>query len=192
MNSHAETSTAGITLDTIGDWLRNRADGLYGGEVITQLQHALQCATLAQAEGASLALVTAALLHDIGHLADNGNDLSHPHGELAAYLLGGMFGLAVTEPIRLHIDAKRYLCVMDPLYWSGLSNASKRSLEWQGGPYTPSEAAEFISLAYADDAVRLRRWDDAAKVPGAATPSLDYFIEIARTVCAVPEVSEAA
>lgn len=165
-----------LTFDTVAGWLRTRGDGMYGGEAISQLEHALQCAALAEEEGASPALVAAALLHDIGHLSDNADDCKQPHEELGATMLSGIFPRAVTEPIRLHVAAKRYLCAIDPLYWSGLSPQSKRSLEWQGGPFSPREAVDFITQDYAEDAVRLRHWDDTAKVQGKATPQLDYFI----------------
>lgn len=167
-----------IATDTIVHWLRHRADGLYGGEAVTQQAHALQCATRALADGAKPELITAALLHDIGHLADAADDRRQPHEQLAARMLAGLFPPSVTEPIRLHVDAKRYLCAADPLYWSGLSEASRHSLEWQGGPFTPDEAAGFIAEPYAMDAVRLRQWDDAAKIPGAPTYSLDHFLTI--------------
>ncbi len=181
-NIAAANSDMIATLDTVLGWLRHRANGFYGGEAVTQLEHALQCASLAQAAGAAPALVAAALLHDIGHLADNGGDEKCPHGTLAARLLGGLFGPDVTEPIRLHIDAKRYLCATDPSYWSGLSAASKRSLEWQGGLFLRDDAAAFIAQPYSGDALRLRRWDDAAKVLGAPTQALEAFIPVMRTV----------
>jgi phosphonate degradation associated HDIG domain protein len=171
-----------IELDTVLDWLRHRANGLYGGEAVTQLEHALQCAALAQAAGAAPALVTAALLHDIGHLADSGGDEKSPHGKLAARLLGGLFGRNVTEPIRLHVDAKRYLCATDPSYWASLSDASKRSMEWQGGLFSRDAAETFIELPYANDAIRLRRWDDAAKVLGAPAPALETFVPVMQAV----------
>ncbi|MES2536446.1 MAG: HD domain-containing protein [Pseudomonadota bacterium] len=183
MNLQNKPAPDGVTLETVVQWLRHRADGMYGGEAVTQLQHALQCATLAQAEGASVALVTAALLHDAGHLAINSDDVSHPHAEMAAHLLGDLFHPHVTEPIRLHVDAKRYLCAVDPLYGAGLSRASRRSLEWQGGAFSPAEAEVFIASAFAGDAVRLRRWDDAAKVPGAVTADLDHFIKLMQPLC---------
>jgi phosphonate degradation associated HDIG domain protein len=192
MNTQTETADNGMTLETIADWLRHRAGSLYGGEAVTQLEHALQCATLAQSDGATPSLITASLLHDIGHLADSGNDVSDPHGALAAGLLKRLFGPEVTEPIRLHIDAKRYLCLMEPAYHAGLSEASKRSLLWQGGPYSVAEAKAFIVQPYADDALRLRRWDDAAKIPHAVTPDLDHFIRIMRTVRTGLTVLEAA
>jgi [1-hydroxy-2-(trimethylamino)ethyl]phosphonate dioxygenase len=121
-------------------------------------------------------LVAAALLHDIGHLVPNAIDTSQPHGELAADLLRDLFSAAVTMPIRYHVAAKRYLCVADPHYWSSLSPASQRSLEWQGGAFTVEEAHEFIALPFAEDAVNLRLWDDAAKVAGAVTENLDFFL----------------
>ena len=98
-NIAVANSDAAVTLDTILGWLRHRADGLYGGEAVTQLEHALQCASLAQTAGATPALVIAALLHDLGHLADSGNDEKIPHGKLAARLLSGLFGRDVTEVV---------------------------------------------------------------------------------------------
>ncbi|MFZ6654420.1 HD domain-containing protein [Undibacterium sp. TJN19] len=170
-----------IAFSTVIEWLQYRAGGFYGGEAITQLEHALQCASLAMQDGASDTLIIAALLHDIAHLADDETDQTFPHGELAALQLADLFDEAVTEPIRLHVDAKRYLCAADPLYWSGLSEASQRSLIWQGGPFTVTQATDFISQPYAEDAVRLRQWDDAAKVVGAKTPELVYFIALMET-----------
>jgi predicted HD phosphohydrolase len=82
---------------------------------------------------------------------------------------------AVLEPIRLHVDAKRYLCAAEPTYWASLSPASQRSLELQGGAYTSEELAGFLAQPYAEEAVRLRRYDDLAKVPKASTPDLAHF-----------------
>ncbi len=171
-----------LTMELIEDWLRDRGAGMYGGEAVTQLEHALQCASLAKADGAAPELVTAALLHDICHLAEALDDRDHPHGPTGAAMLQELFPVAVTEPVRMHVDAKRYLCAIEPLYWSGLSDASKRSLMWQGGPFTPDEAAAFIAQPYAEDAVCLRRWDDEAKVPGATTASLDEFVAIMHSI----------
>ncbi|HEV2611377.1 MAG TPA: HD domain-containing protein [Noviherbaspirillum sp.] len=171
-----------LTIEWIEDWLRHRGAGMYGGEAVTQLEHALQCASLASADGAASELVTAALLHDICHLADDLDDRDHPHGPTGAAMLKELFPPAVTEPVRMHVDAKRYLCAIEPLYWSSLSDASKRSLMWQGGPFTPDEAAAFIAQPHAEDAVCLRRWDDEAKVPGAVTAPLDEFITIMHAI----------
>jgi phosphonate degradation associated HDIG domain protein len=169
-------------LDIIVGWLEQRGGAMYGGEAVTQLEHAMQCADRARSGGASPDLITAALLHDLGHLADTGDDRKQPHGEFAATLLQDMFPPAVTEPVRLHVDAKRYLCAVDPTYRDGLSPASQQSLEWQGGPFSREMAAAFIGLPFAADAVRLRRWDDEAKIPGVATPPLADFIAIMKHV----------
>lgn len=176
------------TLETVIDWLRYRAKGLYGGEAVTQLEHALQCAALAQGEGAPAELITAALLHDIYHLAEGVDDTVLPHDRMGAQMLSTLFTPAVTEPVRLHVEAKRYLCAVDPQYWSGLSEASKRSLMWQGGSFSPEGATAFIRQPYASDAVRLRRWDDAAKIAGKATPPLDEFIPIMLSVAIAEDV----
>ena len=164
----------------------------YGGEPVSQLEHALQCAALAERHGAEPALVVAALLHDIGHLVDadaesaaeRGTDRHH---ELCGgRWLSGLLDDDVVEPVRLHVAAKRWLTATDPDYFSGLSPASVRSLELQGGPFSADEAADFIGQQHARAAVSLRRWDDDAKVAGAATPSLEHFLpvirECARTV----------
>lgn len=171
-----------LTIEGIEDWLRDRGAAMYGGEAVTQLEHALQCASLAKTDGAAPELVTAALLHDICHLADDLDDRDHPHGPTGAAMLQELFPPSVTEPVRMHVEAKRYLCAIEPLYWSGLSDASKRSLMWQGGPFTPDEAAAFISQPHAESAVCLRRWDDAAKVPGAVTTPLDEYITIMHSI----------
>ncbi|MCH8617821.1 HD domain-containing protein [Undibacterium sp. TS12] len=175
---HTRHPVQRLDLPTVIDWLQTRAGGCYGGETITQLEHALQCAGLAMAEQASDAMIIAALLHDIAHLADGETDETFPHGEFAAELLADLFDHDVTGPIRLHVDAKRYLCAADPLYWSGLSPASQRSLIWQGGPYSVAQATEFMEQHYAEDAVRLRLWDDAAKLVDAEMPALDTLIAL--------------
>lgn len=153
----------------------------YGGERVRQLEHALQCAALAEAEGAAPGLVAAALLHDIGHLIhDLGREpaargIDDRHEVLGQQWLAQWFGEAVTEPVRLHVPAKRYLTATDPGYFASLSAGSVRSLELQGGPFTPGDAAAFIARPHAMDAVRLRRWDEGAKVPGRVTPDLAHF-----------------
>lgn len=153
----------------------------YGGERVRQLEHALQCASLAEAEGAEPALVAAALLHDIGHLLHDLGDSPAQRGIDDRHELRGRewlarwFGEAVTEPVRLHVNAKRYLTATDAGYFVTLSPGSVRSLELQGGAFSPELAAGFISLPHAREAVCLRRWDEGAKVPGKTTPDLAYF-----------------
>jgi len=153
----------------------------YFGERVTQAQHALQSAALAEAEGASPALIVAALLHDVGHLIHTGGEdiaergIDARHEAIGATYLAKHFGPEVVEPVRLHVPAKRYLCAIDKGYWQDLSDASKRSLELQGGIFTPDEAEEFAGLPQAQDAVRLRRWDDLAKVVGLETKPIEAY-----------------
>lgn len=171
-------------LNPILTLLRDRGSAQYGQEAVSQLEHALQCATLAEQAQAPSTLITAALLHDLGHLlhslgedaAVQGIDDHHEHR--AVPMLRRVFPVAVTEPIRLHVDAKRYLCAVDAAYWQTLSPASKQSLEVQGGIFSPDEAAAFIRQPFAPDATQLRRWDDLAKVPHQPTPTLDHFVPI--------------
>jgi len=153
----------------------------YGSEAVNQLEHALQCAVHAERTGGTASLITAALVHDIGHLVGTGDegaaamgvDMQHEH--VAARWLESHFPPAVTEPVRLHVAAKRYLCFAGPAYWAGLSPASRESLEVQGGAFSADEAEEFMRLPFAADAVRLRRFDDAAKSPRLKTPDLAHF-----------------
>lgn len=169
-------------LEQITKILSTKGQAQYGTEAVSQLEHALQCATLAEQDNSSFELITAALLHDFGHLvhnlgedaAEKGIDDRHEHRALG--YLRQIFSPAVTEPIRMHVNAKRYLCAIDRNYWSSLSPASQTSLELQGGIYLEIEAKEFISQPYAKDAVKLRIWDDLAKVKDFKTPQLDYFL----------------
>ncbi|MBD0337588.1 MAG: HD domain-containing protein [Cyanobacteria bacterium Co-bin13] len=170
-----------MTPQTLLQTLATQGHAQYGSEAVSQLQHALQCAALAEAANRSPDLITACLLHDIGHLlhnlgetvAERGVDDRHEYRAMP--VLETLFNPAVTEPIRLHVAAKRYLCAVNPIYWEGLSPASKLSLELQGGVYSPEEAAAFIRQPYAKEAVQLRIWDDRAKVPNLKTPDLSHF-----------------
>ena len=158
--------------------LRERGDRPYGEE-ITQVEHALQAAWLAQQAGASDALVVAALLHDVGHLVepDDGPapSVDHQHEEISAKVLARWFGPEVTEPVRLHVMAKRYL-TRDPS--RPLSDASRHSLGLQGGPLDDEEARAFLRLRHAQDSLQLREWDDQAKVVGLKTPPLERWLEV--------------
>jgi phosphonate degradation associated HDIG domain protein len=158
-----------------------RGEGQYGSERVTQRAHALQCASIAAREGATDALIVAALLHDVGHLVhDLGTDarrrgVDDEHEKRAADWLADAFGGEVVAPVRLHVAAKRWLCAVDPAYYEILSPASRRSLELQGGPFTATQAEAFGRAAHAQDAARLRRWDDAAKDPAATPPPLETY-----------------
>jgi [1-hydroxy-2-(trimethylamino)ethyl]phosphonate dioxygenase len=159
-----------------------RGDSAYGGEAVSQREHALQAAHFARRSGATAALITAALLHDVGHLLhqlpedapDEGVD--DLHEELAARWLARWFGPEVIEPVRMHVDAKRYLCAVEPDYRQQLSAASLVSLALQGGPMTSEAVEAFRESSHADGAVALRRWDDAAKDPTLSVAGLDEYI----------------
>ena len=154
----------------------------YEGECVTQLEHALQTAAQAEATGAPPALITAALLHDLGHLLNDQGEtptlrgVDDLHQFTALPFLRPLYGDDVLEPIRLHVDAKRYLCATRADYYAALSADSKRSLVLQGGVYSVHEASRFIEQPHADDAVKIRLWDDLAKVAGAVTPPLAHFV----------------
>lgn len=150
-------------------------------ESVTALEHALQCAQLAEWAGADGPLVAAALLHDVGDLITpaTDSDAADNHHELRAHdVLHGAFGRDVLDPIRLHVAAKRYLVATEPGYRATLSPASLLSLSLQGGPMSEDEQRRFEDEPFAPQAVLLRRWDDAAKTPGKATPSLDYYLAL--------------
>jgi phosphonate degradation associated HDIG domain protein len=148
-------------------------------ESVSALAHALQCAQLAEWAHADQSLVAAALLHDLGQLMDGGPGeplQDDQHEQRALNLLAGGFGPEVLEPIRLHVQAKRYLVSTDPRYEPGLSPASRHSLQLQGGPMRAEEQALFMARPYASAALQLRRWDDLAKRPGLRTPPLGYYL----------------
>ena len=167
-------------IDTLFQTLEVEGAARYGMEPINQLEHALQTALQAEQEDAGPALITAALLHDIGHLihklgvaAERGID--DRHEILGEKLLRRWFGDGVVSAVALHVDAKRYLCQAEPGYFDRLSAGSVRSLELQGGPFSEPEAGDFIRQPGGPDAVRLRRWDEGAKVAGLETPPLSHF-----------------
>ena len=152
----------------------------YGNENVTQLEHALQCAELAEKNNFSNEIITAALLHDIGHLLYDGEDPIHEgkdgfHENLGADYLSSYYGNEVTFPIRAHVACKRYLSSVEEDYYDILSEASKISLKAQGGPFTKDEAEEFIKKPFMKEAVELRRFDDQAKVLNKQTPNLEHF-----------------
>lgn len=147
-------------------------------ESVTALEHALQCAQLAEWAHAEATLVTAALLHDVGHFVGAAMDerVDDRHEVRAQAWLKRGFGPAVTEPVRLHVAAKRYLVTVDPAYAATLSSASIHSLALQGGPMSDRERSAFDREPFGREAVMLRRWDDLAKVPGRPTPPLAHFL----------------
>jgi phosphonate degradation associated HDIG domain protein len=171
-----------LTLDDIAVLFARKGGEQYSGEPVTQVQHALQCALLAEQSDGDDELVTAALLHDLGHLLHDLGETPTLHGvdDVHQYralpFLRGLFGPAVLEPIKLHVDAKRYLCATRTGYYEALSADSKRSLALQGGIFDADEAGRFIAQSGAEAAVRVRIWDDLAKAEGLATPTLAHFL----------------
>jgi len=168
-------------VDQLLNLLANKGSNIqYGNENVTQLEHALQCAELAEKNNFSKEIITAALLHDIGHLLYDGEDPIHEgmdgyHENLGADYLADYYDEEVTRPIKAHVDCKRYLSAVEEGYYDILSEASKISLKAQGGPFTIEEAEEFINKPFMKDAVELRRFDDQAKVLNKETPNLEHF-----------------
>lgn len=147
------------------------------GEGVTTAEHCLQTAALARAEGADEALCVAALLHDVGHFLEERDDEFgyHKHDHSGGEWLAARFPAAISEPVRLHVAAKRYLCATEVEYFTVLSHASRHSLSKQGGAMSAEEAAVFLARPFATEAVRLRRWDDRGKVTDAEVPPLESY-----------------
>ena len=176
-------------VDAIAELFTSEGAADYLGEPVTVAEHLLQAGALAQAAGAPSALVAAALLHDVGHLrgadaqADaivlSGRELmsgtDNNHGDRGAVWLAQWFPVSVSEPVRLHVAAKRYLCATEPSYFGQLSEASVYTLSVQGGPMTDAEALAFEREPHAADAIAVRRWDDQAKDPSADVPDFEHY-----------------
>ncbi len=178
-----------LSILDIVDLFQEKGHEQYDGEPVTQLQHALQAATFAEEAGAGSELIAAALLHDIGHLLHDfgstptSQGLDDVHQYRCLPFLRPLFGAATLDAIKLHVDAKRYLCASEPEYFELLSADSRRSLILQGGIFSAQQARQFIALPHAESAIAVRRWDDRAKRADGATPDLAHF---------VPRLEEAA
>lgn len=170
--------------DEITAIFAEKGKSAYFGEPVSQLEHALEAAQFAARDKAPDELIVAALLHDIGHLvhelpediADQGIDARHE--QIGESWLAQRFGPEIFEPVRLHVAAKRYLCATNPEYLSRLSPASVQSLHLQGGPMSAQEVAQFETNPHFRDAVRLRLWDDQAKIPAYPTAELESYREL--------------
>lgn len=169
------------TIAEIAALFEGRGAAAYGLAGVNQAEHALQTASLAERDDAGPALTVAALLHDIGHLvADLGDDpaadgIDDRHEAVGHAWLASRFPPEVTEPVRLHVAAKRWLCGTEPGYFARLAPDSVRSLALQGGPMAAAAAVAFAAQPHAEAAIRLRRWDEAAKVVGLPTPPVAYY-----------------
>jgi phosphonate degradation associated HDIG domain protein len=176
-----ENSQPASIIDFILQLFASRGAEEYMGEAVSMSQHMEQSAACAVADDAPDSLVIAALLHDIGHFIGEHpiealeNGIDNVHETAGADYLAPYFSRAVTEPIRLHVAAKRYLCATDDGYFGRLSDASVNSLMVQGGPMNAEEVAAFEANPHYRDAVKLRLYDDDGKVEGLTIrPVSDY------------------
>jgi len=178
--------------DRLLDALARSGARRYGGEVVSELEHALQCAELAREGAADEELQLACLLHDVGRYAIDQSVVADTleatrigpsargHHEVGADLLAPWVSERIAWCVRMHADAKRYLCATEPAYSARLSPASRRTLELQGGVMTADDAARFGGHRWANDTIALRRWDDEAKVVGKATRTLNEWAPVIR------------
>lgn len=172
----------------LAEIFEKNANGEYLGEPVTIGQHMLQCAQLAEQSNAPDEVVAAALLHDVGHFthefqtdaADHGIDTVHE--EAGAKILAEWFPSLVVDCVRYHVDAKRYLCAVDPTYYDKLSDASIHSLKLQGGPMNPEEVATFQANPGLNDIVQVRLWDEQGKDPALSTPPFAHYVPLLERV----------
>lgn len=172
---------ASNVVDYIVSLFNEMGDKSYLGEGISQAEHGLQCAVVADQFESKDALIAAALLHDIGHFlhdfdedcADHGIDSQHEN--VGADWLAKYFPASVSEPVRMHVDAKRYLCATQPNYADMLSSASVHSLKLQGGPMSKGEVKHFQTSPHLEDALNLRRYEEAGKSKGVKTPPIEHY-----------------
>jgi phosphonate degradation associated HDIG domain protein len=171
----------------IADEIMNLYEGYggaeYAGEKVSQLEHMAQAAQLAEEQGYDEEVVLAAFLHDIGHISEaakGDNEMDgfgiKDHEELGAeFLRGKGFSKKVVRLVESHVEAKRYLTVKDPSYYAQLSEASKKTLEFQGGPMTEDEAAAFEQYPLFSLIIQMRKWDELAKIENKPLPDLQHF-----------------
>lgn len=181
-------STAKEVVALLRDILGRRGSESYLGEAVTMSEHMLQTAWIAEQAQENPSVIVAALLHDIGHYTSEFGDdylelgVDNLHEVTGEKILRSWFPPEVCEVVRWHVDAKRYLCATESDYLSGLSEASVRSLELQGGPMNQHEVRAFENNPWIDTIVRVRRYDDGGKVPGRNTPDLEHYLEMVESV----------
>ncbi|WP_085907118.1 (R)-1-hydroxy-2-trimethylaminoethylphosphonate oxygenase [Kiloniella majae] len=183
-----QTLTKENIVDFIGDIFHRRGADSYLGEDVTMSEHMLQGAQLAEKTGATDALIAAALLHDIGHYTNEFPDdalekgINNHHDEAGAAVLEKFFPPVITECVRQHVAAKRYLCAKDEAYFSRLSDASIHTLNLQGGPMSEAEMQELEQNPHLKEIIQVRYWDDEGKDPAVTTPPYEYYAPILQRV----------
>ncbi len=183
-----QTLTKDNIVDFIGDIFHRRGADSYLGEDVTMSEHMLQGAQLAEKAGADDALIAAALLHDIGHYTNEFPDdalekgINNHHDEAGAAVLEKFFPPVITECVRQHVAAKRYLCAKDEAYFSRLSDASIHTLNLQGGPMSEAEMKELEKNPHLKEIIQVRYWDDEGKDPAVSTPPYEYYAPILQRV----------
>lgn len=188
MQPTSRAISAQETADLLADILLRRGSESYLGEQVTMSEHMLQAATLAEQAGEPDNVVVAALLHDIGHYTSEfGEDylelgVDNRHENAGETVLKDWFPDEITAVARWHVDAKRYLSAIDRDYFESLSPASVESLALQGGPMSEAERAQFEDNPWFETIVKVRRFDDAAKVVDMPTPPMSHFLDITRRV----------
>jgi len=172
----------------LADIFERRGGEEYLGEPVTMAEHMLQGAYLAEQAGEGEEIIVAALLHDIGHFTSEFGMFSMAdtedryHEEAGASVLAGFFPSVVTDCVRYHVAAKRYLCAVDPDYFGKLSEASVHSLNLQGGPMNPGEVEDFDRNPNLDDIVKVRHFDDAGKLANMETPGFSHYAPMVQRV----------
>jgi phosphonate degradation associated HDIG domain protein len=175
-------------VEFLGDIFARRGADSYLGEDVTMSEHMLQGALLAEEAGGSDALIAAALLHDIGHYTNEFPDdalakgIDNHHDVAGAAVMAPFFPTMVTDCVKYHVAAKRYLCATDDGYFGKLSPASVHTLNLQGGPMASAEVADFAKNPNLDAIVQVRIWDDEAKAAGKLTPGFDHYAPMLQRV----------
>jgi phosphonate degradation associated HDIG domain protein len=183
-----------VTDEILGIFAK-RGSEEYFGESVSMTEHALQAAYFAQIAAAPPELIAAALLHDVGHLIEEvPSDIADwivdaHHEEIGSRWLARKFEPAVSEPVRLHVPAKRYLLATDAKYFARLSPASIITLKLQGGPMSAQEVAKFETESFFKEAVRVRQWDDQGKISGLKTPGLGEYRALIEALVAKPAIA---
>ncbi|KAG4428915.1 hypothetical protein IFR05_015602 [Cadophora sp. M221] len=180
------------TIATLFSFITAQGSSDYLGENVSQLQHSLQAAYLANQAGADNETVLAALLHDVGRfipqsmempkmIAPGGTFIGRASHEVLGerYLRELGFSEKICQLVGAHVMAKRYLTAVDGKYYEGLSRSSKQTLELQGGIFTPEQVKQAQKDPWLEQKLAVRRWDDLAKDPNLKVEPLSFYEDMA-------------